>query len=82
LEGQSFVTGITRQHVIVQASTALKNFPPMPQNGRQQLLWAQDPTVIPTVHAALEKQLGQRLEQDRLWIQALSNPISPYGLPA
>ena len=75
LERQPLVTGITRRHVIVQhVQMPLADLPPAPIGESSRIPWAESPDGIKAMLAALTNQLGQRQQQDLLWIRALAQP--------
>ena len=75
LEPTPLVTGITRRHVIVQdIRMPVAGLPPALLMGESSRIpWAQSPDGIKAMLAALTNQLGQRQQQDLLWIRAATS---------
>jgi hypothetical protein len=75
LKGQPLVTGITRRRVVVQdIRMPVPDLPPSLLTGESSRIpWAQSPDGIKAMLAALTNQLGQRQQQDLLWLRAATS---------
>jgi hypothetical protein len=73
LESQAFVTGITRDDVIVDHARMPLDFTPILTRESYQIPWAASPAGIRTMRTALTRQVGDRQRQVETWLQALKN---------
>jgi hypothetical protein len=70
---------ITRRHVVAQhVQMVLDHLTPTKMGpGEDDLIpWAESPDGVKAMLAALTSQLGERLEEDLLWLRALA-ALSP-----
>jgi hypothetical protein len=75
LEDQSFVTGITRHHVVVKhARMPLERLTPVTAGESSRIPWAESPDGVKDMLEALTSQLGERKKHEELWRQALAQP--------
>jgi len=81
LEHQPYVTAITRQRVIVRRAQMIWGIsPPSTTDPSDKIPWAKSSAGIQTMRKELEKQLGDKQDEQERWRQALMNWAS--GWPA
>jgi hypothetical protein len=79
LKDQPFVMSITRRYVVAQhVQMVLDHLPPTKTGTGEddRIPWAESPDGVKAMLAALTSQLGERLDEDVLWLRALA-ALSP-----